>query len=105
MDECPFDSDDNEWGCYDGCCQSCDTYGRVNDLSLCIECAGKIERDLIRQRDWDYTASAYGVPPDGRERLRDDVIKKYGAALELIIEKPSSKETRSSQKKNKRRRA
>jgi hypothetical protein len=26
----------------------------LNDFGLCEGCAGKLERDLIRQRDWDY---------------------------------------------------
>jgi hypothetical protein len=47
-------------GLYDGECQICGLFGRVDDLSLCEECAGKLERDLIRQRDWDYSINAYG---------------------------------------------
>ena len=38
-----------------GECQGCDCFAYVNDLGLCHECAGKLERDLIRERDWDYT--------------------------------------------------
>ena len=45
-----FDEEiDEPWGIWDGKCQACDGYGRVNDLSLCEDCAGKLERDLIRQ--------------------------------------------------------
>jgi hypothetical protein len=34
-------------------------------------------RDLIRQRDWDYSALAYGVPPEKREALRNEIIGYY----------------------------
>jgi hypothetical protein len=53
-------------------------------MSLCEECAGKLERDLIRQREWDYSASAFGLPPEAREELRRLVIAEFGEALELI---------------------
>ena len=55
-----------------------------SDGSLCEECAGKLERDLIRQREWDYSASAFGLPPEAREELRRRVIAEFGDALELI---------------------
>ena len=81
----PFDENtDASWGFWDGQCQACDRYGPVNDLSLCEDCAGKLERDLIRQRDWDYSASAFGLPPEAREALRRQVIAEFGEALELI---------------------
>jgi hypothetical protein len=52
-----FDEDmDEEWGWYDGQCYACDLLGRVDDLGLCEECRTKLERDLVRQRDWDYSA-------------------------------------------------
>ena len=72
------------WGIWDGKCQACDCYGPVDDMSLCEECAGKLERDLIRQREWDYSASAFGLPPEAREELRRLVIAEFGEALELI---------------------
>jgi hypothetical protein len=59
-----FDEDtDEEWGWYDGQCYACDLFGRVDDLGLCEECRTKLERDLIRQRDWDYSAWAFGLSP------------------------------------------
>ena len=86
-----FEDLDNEdyWHNYDGECQGCDIYGPVDDMSLCDECAGKLERDLIRQCDWDYCFSAFAIPGKEREKLRNNVIKKYGESLELIA--PSGK--------------
>ncbi len=83
-----FDYDENGdelWGFWDAQCQACDGYGRVNDLMLCEDCAGKLERDLIRQRDWDYTVSGFGLPAEKREELRRQVIAQYGQAYELIV--------------------
>jgi hypothetical protein len=79
-----FGSDDNEFVFYEGECQGCDIFTRVNDVGLCQECAAKLDRDLVRQRDWQYSTVAYGVPPDKREELRSKVIKQYGHDLELI---------------------
>ena len=80
-----FDSTTDEpWGIWDGKCQACDQYGPVDDLSLCEECGSKFERDMIRRRAWDYSASAFGLPPDAREALRCQVIAEYGEGLELI---------------------
>lgn len=76
---------DNEfWSEYEGQCQACDMYGPVDDLSLCNDCAGKLDRDLIRKRDWEYSASAFGLTKESCEKLRDEVIKKYGSKFELI---------------------
>jgi len=78
------DFDDELWGLWDGQCYACDCFGRINDLSLCEECDAKLDRDLIRQRDWEYSATAFGVPPEYREELRRQVIAQFGEALELI---------------------
>lgn len=51
----------------EGQCQACDAYGRVDDMFWCDECAGKLERDIIRQRQWDYSASAFALPVECRE--------------------------------------
>jgi len=82
-------NDDDDGFSFEGQCQACDMYGPVDDLSLCYDCAGKFERDMIRQREWDYSASAFGLSDEDCERLRVYVIKEYGAALELIA--PSKK--------------
>jgi hypothetical protein len=81
----PYEEDgyESSWS-LEGQCQACDTWGRVDDLGLCDDCAPKLERDLIRQREWDYSAMAFGVSPDDREKLRQQVIAQFGAALELI---------------------
>lgn len=88
---------DDEFGDgYEGQCQACDDYGPIDDMMLCNECAVKLERDLIRQREWNYSASAFGLSNEVREKLRNDVIKNYGKELELIA--PTHKKQ---QKKNK----
>ena len=65
-------------------CRGCDTHAEVDDLGLCHECAAKLDRDLIRERCWDYSVSAYGMTPVEREALRDHVIQGHGADPELI---------------------
>ncbi len=72
------------WGTNDGQCIGCDLWGRINDLGLCEQCAGKLERDLIRQRDWDRSAVTWGLDAERREQVRHQVIGQYGEALELI---------------------
>ena len=80
-----FEQDtDEEWGWYDGQCYACDLLGRVDDLRLCEQCRTKLERDLVRQRDWDYSAWAFGLSDEGREKLYREVIAQYGKKLELI---------------------
>jgi|GEM_PF-802909 hypothetical protein len=83
--------DENEWVClsgHEGECQGCGGYQHINDFSLCDTCAGKLERDLIRQRDWDYSASALGVLPADREKLRNEVIAQYCRDLDAAPAKP-----------------
>ena len=75
---------DELWGIYEWECQGCDLFGRVNDLLLCQECAVKLERDLIRQRDWAYSAIANGLSSEEQEELHRRVIKQYGETLEFI---------------------
>jgi hypothetical protein len=75
---------DHEFGMWDGQCVACDNYGRVSDLGLCEDCAGKLERDLIRQNDWDHTYSGFALNDEQRQTLRNEIIRKHGAALELI---------------------
>lgn len=73
-----------------GECRVCDGYGFVTDDMLCLTCAEQIERDLIRLRDWDYSALAYGARPEDREALRNRIIKEHGEALELLAEPAAS---------------
>jgi hypothetical protein len=87
----------------EGFCYSCDNYGPIDFNSLCDECGRKVERDLIRQRDWDYTVSGYLLKQEERERLRTQVIKEYGKKLELLQEnlKHKKKRKRKTKKNNK----
>ncbi|UCE18227.1 MAG: hypothetical protein JSV84_15435 [Gemmatimonadota bacterium] len=95
-----FDQDgDDLWPQYEAECQGCDTWGPVDDIGLCEDCAGKLERDMIRQRDWACSALAFGCPKDKLEDLRNEVINKYGEQLELIAEE---KPTRNRSKKKRR---
>ena len=101
-----YDQDDDDlWPGYEAECQGCGTWGPVDDIGLCQDCAGKLERDMIRQRDWAYSALAYGCPKDKLEDLRDEVIKKYGEKLELIAEeKPRRNESKQSRRRNRKKR-
>lgn len=78
------DDDLNDFGLYEGECQGCDVFQPLNDMGLCEECAGKLDRDLIRQREWAYSALAFGCPESKLEELRKEVIQQHGAKLELI---------------------
>ena len=106
-----FDFEDdalNGVGFYEGECHGCDIFQSLNDLGLCEECAGKLDRDLIRQRDWAYSVSAFGVPDSELENLRKEVIKHYGEKLELIApqnrnKKKTKKRKRKKKQKGKRR--
>jgi hypothetical protein len=80
-------------------CAGCDIPGELNENGLCADCAAKLERDLIRNRDWDYSVSAFAVPEDQLETLRELVIREYGAHYELI--EPSEASTKK-KRKNKR---
>jgi hypothetical protein len=82
------------FGLWEGQCQACDNWGRVNDLMLCEECDAKVQRDLIRAQDWDYVAAAFGLDDEGRERLRAEVIREYGVKNELIISEGPKQEKR-----------
>lgn len=69
-----------------GSCAGCDLVKPpLDDLGLCTACAAKLDRDLIRERAWDYSATAFGWNPDDYESLRQQVIEQYGASYELII--------------------
>ena len=80
-------------------CRGCDQYLPINDLNLCDECNGKLDRDLIRKRDWDYSASAFGLDPSMREELRRRVIARYGEKFELIFSSRSARKPRKRRKK------
>ena len=71
---------------YEGKCQACDIPTMLNDIGLCNTCAAKLERDLLRKRDWAYAVTAFGHTAEAREELRRQVIAQYGEVLELIEE-------------------
>jgi len=101
-----FEFDENEdelWESPEGDCLGCDGYGLVNDLGLCEECAAKLERDLIRHRDWDYSVTAYDLSSEAREELHRKVIEQYGEAFELIAPPKKGRRKRKSRKRKKRR--
>lgn len=75
---------EDTFGRMDGQCIACDIFGEVNDLGICEDCAGKLERDMMRQNDWDHTNSGFALNDAQRQKLLSEIIKKYGPALELI---------------------
>lgn len=84
---------------YEAECQGCDIFLPVNDLGLCEDCASKLERDMIRKRDWAYSALAFGCPKDKLEDLKNEIIKKHEKKYELISEgKPKKKKQRHNRK-------
>ena len=96
-----LDLKDNElsgFGFYEGECQGCSIPQSLNDMGLCEECAGKLDRDLIRQRDWAYSTLAFGVSESKLEDLRNEVIRNYGDKLELIA--PKNTNQKKSKKRN-----
>ena len=92
-----FDKD-QIFGLYDAICLACDAYAMVNDIGLCEDCDAKMDRDLIRMRQWDYSASAFGCPIDKREELRNHIVTHYGEALEILVAEPSRKQRSKSRK-------
>ena len=87
-----------------GECQGCDTIKNLNDLGFCDECAEKLDRDLIRQRDWAYSTLAFGVPSSKHEELRQNVISQHGEKLELISPSEFSSPSKKQKKKRKKKR-
>jgi hypothetical protein len=69
-------------------CAGCDLIRPLDDTGLCTECAAKLDRDMIRERAWDYSATAFfHYDPQDYETLREKVIAEYGASYELISPK------------------
>jgi hypothetical protein len=80
---------DLAFGDCEGMCQACDAWTALNDIGLCEECAAKVDRDMIRKRDWEYSAAAFGYPVDQREALRQHIIAQYGEPLEILAAEPT----------------
>jgi hypothetical protein len=103
-----FDDEHDDGILIDTICAGCDLPAPVNDLGLCDDCFAKLERDLIRARDWEYSATAFTVAKDQREALRARIIHEYGAKYELIAapdaQKPKRKNKRSNSSNTQRKR-
>lgn len=103
-DECPYDDDTDDLS-ISGICQGCDNYHTINDIGLCDLCAAKLDRDFIRQRQWEYSTAAFCVDQAAREQLRNSLIKQYGEKNELITSSEpcstKSKKTKNRKKKRK----
>jgi len=97
-----YENVDDVWSSREGKCQACDCYGPVNDLSLCENCAAMLERDLLRQRDWEYSAAAFGLSPEAQEKQRRQIVEQFGEALELIAPANTARKSRASRKRRKR---
>ena len=63
----------------------------LDDLGLCPVGAAMLERDLIRQRDWEYAASTALLNDEEREAMRQQVAAEYGEGLELIAPSGAAK--------------
>jgi cysteine synthase len=58
---------------------------------------------MIRQRNWAYSALAFGCPEPKLEEPRKEVIQQYGAKLELIAPKKGNQKKKKNKKRKKRR--
>jgi predicted amidophosphoribosyltransferase len=66
-------------------CVGCDqVVAQRDDLGLCPACAAKLDRDMIRDRDWERSWTAWHTPADQRNALRATVVARYGARYELL---------------------
>ncbi|MCP4043549.1 MAG: hypothetical protein GY731_16595 [Gammaproteobacteria bacterium] len=90
---------DDIFGGYEAQCAGCDGLHRVDDLGLCRECAEKLERDLLRKRDWAYSTTVFGMAEEQREMSRRRVVKQFGEELELIAAPKGGSSNRKSRKR------
>ena len=87
-------------------CAGCDLIRPLDDMGLCAECAAKLDRDMIRERAWDYSATAFfHYDTRNYESLREKVIAEYGAAYELILPEGAGKKRGRKKKGRKRKKA
>ena len=82
----PDDEDDDAFDDEENLCQGCEEEAELNRAGLCASCADKLERDLIRKREWRHVPAARKQSKEALELLRNRIIKEYGKALELIAE-------------------
>jgi len=92
---------ETEFGQYEDECAGCEQFRRVNESGLCGDCSQKLERDLVRERDWAYSVTAHGLSDQRREDMRRQIVDKFGEAMELIA---PSRQDDSNRKHRKRRR-
>ncbi len=92
---------ETEFGQYEDECAGCEQFRRVNETGVCEDCSQKLELDLIRKRDWAYSATAHGMSDERREDMRRQIVDKFGEGLELIA---PSRQVELNRKRRKRRR-
>ena len=90
-----------EFGRHEDECAACEQFRRVNESGVCEDCSQKLERDLIRKRDWAYSATAHGMSDERREDMRRQIVDKFGDGPELIA---PSRQVEVNRKRRKRRR-
>jgi hypothetical protein len=66
-----YEDEDESFGLYDGECQGCGLFGRVNDFSLCEECAGKLDRE-------QYGKELEFIAPKEKKKKKNHRHKKKG---------------------------
>lgn len=70
---------------YEGECHGCFMIKKVNHIPFCESCNSKMERDLVRQRSYDYSElTAHLSSKEAKEIVRKNIVSKYGSDLELI---------------------
>ena len=84
-------------------CYGCDALETLNDLGLCESCVEKLERDLIRARDWEYSVTVFGMSREAREAKHAEIIAKHGSQMELIEAAPPKRPRRQARRSTKKR--
>jgi hypothetical protein len=65
-------------------CIGCDQVVSQRDtLGRCPACAATLDRDMMRDRDWERSWTAWQIPADQRDALRAQVVARYGARYGL----------------------
>ncbi|WP_341285801.1 hypothetical protein [Priestia megaterium] len=72
---------------YEGECHGCFMIKKVNHIPFCESCNSKMERDLVRQRSYDYSElTVHLSSKEAKENVRKNIIFKYGPKLEIVID-------------------
>jgi hypothetical protein len=82
--------DEPEFGVFESGCQACEVFGPVDDLGLCAACSAELDRDMIRQRAWDYSSTAFGEGQENREELRAaaEAVMRAGSLTSRCARQP-----------------